>query len=307
MHGILSELHARLVALRHLLVAKERVASGRAAQAHELRIRLGKLFEEQLLVLGKLHGELLQGGVLDQSNVRRQHPQGSCLHIRVHLLPRPVLELPLLLHQVLVVVVVELEGRVSPRAVVPAADLVHPAQRVATGQRYDLLVIEAHPVEYLTDVASSLGRIGQAAVGRDTNRLFIILPAKLERDLWPPKEFDCSTTGERPQVSLRDLGVVLLDGEEEISDDGQALVRLVIDLRLEPHRCSVTAATSILLVVRPAGMPGNPHCDGACIDLLIDQSLTDLALQSILVHDGPVHPSLLMIEMCNQRSLRPIS
>ena len=69
-------------------------------------------------------------------------------------------------HEVLEVVVVELEDPVGPGPVVARPHAVAPAQGVAPAEGDDVPVVEAHAAEHLAQVRGPLAGVRQTAVGR---------------------------------------------------------------------------------------------------------------------------------------------
>mmetsp|Transcript_18296 Transcript_18296/g.47171 ORF Transcript_18296/g.47171 Transcript_18296/m.47171 type:complete len:201 (+) Transcript_18296:586-1188(+) len=146
---------------------------------------------------------------------------------------------------------------------------------MGTGEGDDLLVVEAHAVEDVTNVLRGGGlatvasvRTGQPAVGCETlvlarrRRLGRVRAPRAEPNVGSAARLDSDDTGVDVQVSVCHVRVHALDGLEQRARVVEARVAAVIRLGLESHRRAVRAASAGLHVVRSGAVPREAHHHG---------------------------------------------
>lgn len=205
---------------------------------------------------------LLELLVLGERHIRRQHHQRLGLGIRelggaVPLSPRP-----LLVKQQSVVVVGERGRGEGPRSVESGSVGVASAESVGTAEGDNLLVVEAHSVEDVPQVVLALGTVGQSTV-RSTVVVVAVHSACSPGDLGTLGLLNGTDTGERPQVTVRDPGELLLDGLEQVSGNLETVVGAVLGFGLESHSGVVGTARAVFLVVGSRRVPCESDQDGA--------------------------------------------
>mmetsp|Transcript_490 Transcript_490/g.932 ORF Transcript_490/g.932 Transcript_490/m.932 type:complete len:315 (+) Transcript_490:486-1430(+) len=212
-HAVVAELGAGLLLVRGGLLL--RLGN---AEVDELAEGRRKVREERLLRLGVLLDVRLELVVLDQRQVGGKHHQRAGLLVLVLFRPVPLALLPGVLEQELEVIVVELQRIRRPRPVEATASLVAAAEGVRAAQDDDLLVVEPHAVEHVAKVFRSLSGIGKAAIRR--NVLAIAIGAsELEGDLRPTRLLNRNASGVGPDVSERNLRVLLANGQQQVAHD----------------------------------------------------------------------------------------
>jgi hypothetical protein len=89
---------------------------------------------------------------------------------------------------------------------------VTPAQVVGSTQRHNLLVIEAHPVENVSEMVSRLGSIGQTTTRWVEGLVGKVGSAGLPGYVGAAHGLDGYAACQGPEVCVGDPGVLLLDG-----------------------------------------------------------------------------------------------
>lgn len=136
------------------------------------------------------------------------------------------------------------------------------AKSVGAGKGDDLLVIEAHAVEDVTEVVVGLRGVGKTAVGG-------LLGLDTVDASGPPGDdgaaslLDSGDTAEGPEVTVRDPGELLLDALHVVAGNVEAVVGTVAALVGETHGSVVGAARAVLLVVGARRVPGKTEDDGS--------------------------------------------
>ena len=82
------------------------------------------------------------------------------------------------------------------------------AESVSTAEGNDLLIVEAHSVEDVTDVLGALGSIGKTAVG-SAGREVTVSTAGPVRNLRSQHLLDGADTTEDPEIRVGDPGELL--------------------------------------------------------------------------------------------------
>lgn len=191
------------------------------AELAELLESGSEVVEEDILAGGVLLNEGLEAGILDEDQVSGKHHEGT----------RGVLELlgvglggpeALRLGQEGEVLVGEGQGASSPGTIEARAVGVATADSVSTREGNDLLVVEAHlGGEDPTEVVASLSGVRETALGGALLTRLSVHTAGTERHLGATHGLDGDDTRQLPEVSIRDLGVLVLDGLEEVAGNGE--------------------------------------------------------------------------------------
>lgn len=90
-----------------------------------------------------------------------------------------------------------------------------PAQIMSTTQRHNLLVIETHPVEDVSEMVRRLGSIRQTTTRWVEGLVGKVGSAGFPGYVWAAHGLDGYAAGEGPEVCVGDPGVLLLDGLQE--------------------------------------------------------------------------------------------
>lgn len=117
----------------------------------------------------------------------------------------PLLPVPLLVHKELIVLVGHNSRGESPRAVKATSVSVAASEGMGTTQSNNLLVVEAHASEDVSQVPVALGGIGETSI-RGASREVLVLAARSVRDSWALHLLDSDDTGEDPKVRGGDPG-----------------------------------------------------------------------------------------------------
>ena len=179
---------------------------------------------------------------------------------------------------------------------------------MSTAQSHDLLVIEAHAVEDISQMSVALAGIRQPAVGC-TRRHVLVGAAGSEGDNRTLHLLDGDDPPEDPEVGGRDPGElgwkgkwsagclvpVLCEGEgrltlnwlQKVPRGLQPSIGAVVTLGRESHCGTVAAPGAGLLIVGAAGVPGQAHQDGAVgsivVVVLLLQPRRDLVIHLLVV------------------------
>lgn len=172
------------------------------AELEQLDDDLAEVVEEKVIVLGVLLDPLLHGLVLGESVVRRKHHEslGSILELPGTI---PLTVCPLLAEEQGVVVVGQHGGREGPGAIEPTSVGVAAAKGMGTGEGDDLLVVEAHPVEDISQMISTLGPVGKTPV-RSAECDIPVLPARAVGDSGTQHLLYRSDAAQNPKVGVGD-------------------------------------------------------------------------------------------------------
>lgn len=125
---------------------------------------------------------------------------------------------------------------------------------VSSNQSNDLLVVESHAVEDVTDVRLLLGGVGKTSV-RGASSNVLVLAARSPRDGRATKLLDGAGTSQGPQVGVGDPGELGLDGLQEVSGVLETSVGAVVGLGGKSHGGTVASTSASLLVVGTACVP----------------------------------------------------
>lgn len=117
----------------------------------------------------------------------------------------PLLPLPLLLNQETVVVVGQDSGREGPGAVEARSVGVAAAESVSTREGNDVLIVEAHAVEDVSEVAVGLGGIGETTI-RSAGGDVAVSAARSVGDSGTLHLLDGADTAENPEIRVGDPG-----------------------------------------------------------------------------------------------------
>ena len=123
----------------------------------------------------------------------------------------------------------------------------------------------------------------------------LVLAAGGERHLVAAHLLDGHAGREDPEVGVRGLGELLLDGLEEVAANVQARVRTPGRLRLEAHRGAGGAAGARGLAKGARRVPGKADEEGPRIGALVRRVLVLVVLEHLhhlLAHLVPVHAGL---------------
>mmetsp|Transcript_25474 Transcript_25474/g.42952 ORF Transcript_25474/g.42952 Transcript_25474/m.42952 type:complete len:427 (+) Transcript_25474:115-1395(+) len=283
-HGILTELRTGCGR-----VLTKLGAGGRAVQRQELGVGGGEVAEEGLLVVRIQTGRLGELGVGAQRHVSGKHHEALGLHVLILEIAIPLAGLPLLVHELHEVVVVEGEGTGGPGAVEAGAGHMAASQGVGTREGHDLGVIEAHATKHVTEMGSTLRGIRETAIGGTVGAVRLVRASQSMGNLWASSELDGSGASSGPEVSRGQLRVLGRHRVQHVADNGQPGVGSVAGLGLEAHGGAITAASVGLLAVGAGRMPGDADRHGTGIDFVVDQSASDIRLESIVIDRAARH------------------
>lgn len=172
-------------------------------ELEELDNDVGEVLEEELIVGGVLLNPLLELLVLDEGHVGGKHHEGLGLLVLKLLGAVPLLPLPLLVEEELVVVVGQNGGGEGPGTIEAGAVGVAAAESVSTGKSNDLLVVEAHAVEDVAEMVLGLGGIGKTTIGSAGSDV-TVLTAGAVGNLGAKHLLDGADTGKNPEIGVGD-------------------------------------------------------------------------------------------------------
>ena len=175
------------------------------AELEELDDDGREVLEEEIVVVGVLLDPDLELLVLDEGHVGGKHHEGLGLLVLVLLGAVPLLPLPLLAEEELVVVVGQDSGGEGPGAVITGAVSVAAAEGVGTSQSDNLLVVKSHAVEDVAEVVLALGGVGKTAVGGAGGDV-LVTAAGTVGDLGSQHLLDGSNAGKNPEIRVSDPG-----------------------------------------------------------------------------------------------------
>lgn len=248
----------------------------------------GEVLEEQVVVGGVLLNPGLESLVLNQDNIGGKHHEGLGGLVLVLLGAVPLLLGPLLIKKEAVEVVGHNGRGEGPRTLVARSGGVASANGVATAEGDNLLVVESHAVEDVTQVLGTLAGVGQTAVGGAGSSV-VIATARSVRDDGSQHLLDGADTAKDPEIGVGDPGVLgcskllasgigptwnaakrlTLDRLEEVTSSNQTSVGTVSALRGKSHSGTVAATGLGLLIVGTAAVPCETHQDGAIAAIII--------------------------------------
>lgn len=119
----------------------------------------------------------------------------------------PLLPVPLLIQQKLIVVVGDNSWGESPRTIETTAISVATTKSMSTTQGYDFLVIESHAAKDSPQVLVTLGGIWETSI-RCASRSFLVLTTWSERNDWALHLLDRADTSQDPEIRVRDPWVL---------------------------------------------------------------------------------------------------
>lgn len=236
------------------------LASKRNTKLQQLHKRIRELLEEHIAVLGIPLNMLLKLLVLDKRNISRKHHESLSGLVRELLGSVPLLLIPSLLDKQPEELISEDSRAEIPRTVETRPVSVRAAQSVSTTQNDNLLVVEAHAVEHVADVAVALGAVGETTI-RCAAGDVLVLAAGSPGDGGAAEFLDCGDAGEGPEVGVGDPGELGLDGLEEVAGDFEAGVGAVVGFGGESHGGAVAATGASFFVVGAACVPGETEDD----------------------------------------------
>ena len=236
------------------------LASKRNTKLQQLHKCIRELLKEYIVVFGIPLNMLLELLVLDKRNVTRKHHERLRGLVRELLGAVPLLLIPALLDKQTEELISEDSRAEVPRTVKPRPVSVRAAQSMSTNQSDNLLVVEAHAVEDIADVAVALGAVRETPV-RCAAGDILVLAAGSPGDGGAAEFLDCGDAGEGPEVGVGDPRKLGLDGLEEVAGDFEAGVGAVVRFRGESHGGAVAAAGAGFFVVRAACVPGETEDD----------------------------------------------
>mmetsp|Transcript_7 Transcript_7/g.31 ORF Transcript_7/g.31 Transcript_7/m.31 type:complete len:271 (-) Transcript_7:375-1187(-) len=231
-HCRLSELRPRLLLGRRGSFLWHRVR----AERQQLAKRLGKVAEEELLILGILLRVGAEGGVGLDRHVRRQHHELARHDVLELERAVPLAGSPLHMQEGLKVLVVKLKRVTGPGTVEATPLEMASSECVGPREGDDFLVVESHAAKHITKVGGALGRIGKTTGDGAEGAVGRVPAAETHLDLGSSQEFHRHRPGVRPQVRVRDLGVLGLHLQQHVARDRQSCVRGVLRLRCKSHR-----------------------------------------------------------------------
>lgn len=223
------------------------------------------------------------------TSVQRQQLPKLSTHVLVLGRALPLAPGPLVVEQEVVVLVGESNRREGPRSVVSRAVSVAASKSVSTGKSNNLLVVEAHTVEDVTEVVLALRGVGETAIGG-------LVDLETVNTSWAPGDdgaaslLDGTDTTKSPQVTVRDPGELLLDTLHVVTGNVQASVGTVVGLVLETHGSIVGTTSLVVLVIGSRCVPGKTENNGGkraiVIVLLVEassNSIVDLLVVGLRV------------------------
>ncbi|KAI3477905.1 hypothetical protein L1887_60212 [Cichorium endivia] len=264
---------------------------GRHAELEELGKGGAKVVEELVLALGVALDVLLERLVLHQRHVGHEHHEALGRLVLELGRAVPLAHVPLFLHEQVEVLVGERGGGKRPGTLEAGAVGVATAEGVRTGERHDLLVVEAHLVKDVAQVVGTLVAVRQAAVGSALvgSR---VLAARAPGDLGTAELLDGGDTAERPEVRVGDPGELVVDLLHKVARDAQTGVGAVVGLGGEAHGGTVGAASVAVLVVRARCVPCEAHEHGA------ERAVVVVRVGLELLGDGVVHRLVVGLGVC---------
>lgn len=179
----------------------------RNTELEQLNENGGEVLEEQVVVSGVLLNPRLESLVLNKDNIGGKHHEGLGGLVLILLGAVPLLLGPLLLEKEAVEVVGHNSRGEGPRALVARSGGVASANGVATAEGDNLLVVEAHAVEDVTQVLGALAGVGQTTIGSAGSSV-VIATAGSERDDGSQHLLDGADTGKDPEIGVADPGVL---------------------------------------------------------------------------------------------------
>jgi len=200
----------------------------------------------------------------------------------------PLLHTPLLVQEQFVVLICNHGGRKRPRPFKSASSRVAPPKGVSTAQCDNLLVVETHTVEDVSQVLVSLFSIWQTSVGCTSSDILVHSSWPVWDD-WALHLLDCADSTKDPEVGVGDpwellckklsvhngsvedgrMGTRTLNGLQEVSSSLQSSIGSVTRLGMEPHRGSIASSSTSFLVIGSARMPRQSHQNWSIRSIII--------------------------------------
>mmetsp|Transcript_26027 Transcript_26027/g.60771 ORF Transcript_26027/g.60771 Transcript_26027/m.60771 type:complete len:211 (-) Transcript_26027:57-689(-) len=170
-------------------------------------------------------------------------------------------------------------------------------------EAHDLFVVEAHPVEDVTQVLRTLRGVGQAVVGREALVFWVagrrrrcrrVGPAWKEANLRTAHLLDGNAAGVHDEVGEGDLRLRRPDRLEQLHRVHDASVPAMVALRREAYGASIRAAIAALLVICACRMPRETHKEWTDVAAAAARAIgsIDRRVERLLVVDQ-VHELLL--------------
>lgn len=197
---------------------------------------------------------LLERLVLDEGHVGGEHHQGSGGLIGELGRAVPLSGLPLLIDQQTEELVGEDSRAEVPGTIETGAVRMGTTEGVGADQSHNLLVVESHAVEDVTDVLVVLGGVGQTAV-RGAGSDVLVLAAGSPGDGRATQLLDGAGTSQSPEIGVGDPRELGLDRLQEVSGSLETSVGAVVGLRGESHGGTVATSGTSLLVIGATCVP----------------------------------------------------